>query len=207
MDALDQLQRIIDRPKRRRRQAVIVTVWIALAALATGMTIQLVRASREAERANIEAATAQKVSDFLVISSKRRIRNRPGVRHSQPRRSSNGAPNITGELEEQPLTRARLLMTIGSVYTKMGLYADAIPLFEDAAAIRTRELGEDHEDVAAVLNDLGMAYLSNGDSGMAEECLLRALVVRERSLGPNDVATAHTALNLGNLFRSAGRFE
>ena len=65
VDALDQLQQIIDKPKRRRKQAVITVVWIALAGLAGGMTIQSVRASREAERANLEATAAQKVSDFL----------------------------------------------------------------------------------------------------------------------------------------------
>ena len=79
VDALDQLQQIIDKPKRRRKQAVITVVWIALAGLAGGMTIQSVRASREAERANLEATAAQKVSDFLVISSRRQTRNAPGA--------------------------------------------------------------------------------------------------------------------------------
>ena len=59
-------------------------------------------------------------------------------------------------------------MTIGNVYTKMGLYSDAIPFFEEAVAIRELELGEEHVEVAAALNDLGMAYLSSGDLEKAE---------------------------------------
>jgi serine/threonine-protein kinase len=208
VDALDQLQHIIDKPRRRRRQAVIAAVWIALAVLATGMTIQWYRASREAERANLEATAAQKVSDFLVdLFEEANPEQARGASLTAEEILERGAERISGELEEQPLTRARLLVTIANVYMKMGLYSEAIPLFEEAAAIRTEELGEDHEDLAAVLNDVAMAYLHNGDHAKAEELLLQALDLRERSLGLENVAVGHTALNLGNLYRSAGRFD
>ena len=122
VDALAQLQRIIEGPKRRRRRAVVAAVWFALAILAGGMTIQWVRASREAKRANREAVAAQQVSDFLVnLFEESNPEQARGASLSAEEILQRGAERISGTLEEQPLTRARLLLTIGRVFKKMGL--------------------------------------------------------------------------------------
>ncbi len=208
VDALAQLQSIIDRPKRRRRRALVAAVWLALAVLAGGMTLQSVRASREAERANREAMAAQEVSDFLVgLFEESNPEQARGASSSAEEILQRGAERISGELEEQPLTRAVLLMTIAKVYRAMGLWAEAIPFLEEAIKIRTTELGEEHPEVAAALNDLGATNLSAGDLGKAETLLTRALELRERALGPESIEVAHTLLNLSNLSQRTGRLD
>ncbi|MEJ2448073.1 MAG: serine/threonine-protein kinase [Anaerolineales bacterium] len=113
VDALAQLRRIIDRPRRRRRRAVVAAVWAALAVLAGGMTVQWARASREAQRANREAVAARHVSDFLVnLFEESNPEQARGTSLSAEEILHRGARRIADELEEQPLTRVRLLMTI-----------------------------------------------------------------------------------------------
>jgi len=207
MDALEQLQRIIERPKRRRRRALVAAVWFALVLLAGGMTIQWVRASREAERANREAAAARQVSDFLVgLFEESNPEQARGASLSAEEILQRGAERISGTLEEQPLTRARLLITIGRVFSKMGLYEQAIPLVEEAVEIRTQALGEEHAEVAEALSMLGNCLRNNGDYDEAEARLTRSLELREEIFGPEHLEVADTLHNLGMLCRQAGRF-
>lgn len=57
-----------------------------------------------------------------------------------------GAKEIEQGLLEQPLTRARLIETIGTVYRKLGLYKDAEPLLNRALEIRQKSLGPANEE-------------------------------------------------------------
>jgi serine/threonine protein kinase len=73
LDAAEMLRAVIDRPMRRRRHMLVAAVWFVLGVFGVGMTIQYLRAEREAtraeeqaRRAREEAATARQVSDFLV---------------------------------------------------------------------------------------------------------------------------------------------
>lgn len=208
VDALAELQRIIDRPKRQRRRAVVSAVWIALAVLAIGMTIQSVRASREAERANREAETARGVSDFLVhLFEESNPEQARGASLSAEEILKRGADRIDEELADQPLTRARLLMTIANVHYKMGLYDDALHHAEQAVEIRRRELGEQDGEVGEALSDLGYYRFLNGESGRADEDLQRALEILENAYGPNHIEVANTLMRLGILHRKSARFD
>ncbi len=59
VDALDMLRRIKDRPHRRRRQALVVAVWLVLGLLTVGMTVQSRRAVHAARRAEQETRRAE----------------------------------------------------------------------------------------------------------------------------------------------------
>src|SRR5207248_1921016 len=48
-----------------------------------------------------------------------------------------------GEIGHEPLTQATLMVAIGEVYRRLGVYDRALPLLSKAAAIRMRELGEE----------------------------------------------------------------
>jgi len=208
MDALDQLQRIIDKPKRRRKRAMIAAVWIALAALAVGMTIQSLRASREAKRANREAIAAKNVSDFLVnLFEEANPEQARGASLTAEEILDRGAKRITDDLEDQPLTQARLLMTIGRVYGKMGLYSEAIPFFENAVGIREQELGDEHAEVADALDDLGDTLRRIGEFERAEIHLKRSLEMRQRIFGPDHLKVGNSHQDLGMFLSDVGRFD
>jgi serine/threonine protein kinase/Tfp pilus assembly protein PilF len=207
-DAGERLQWIGNTPRRRRRKVLVAAVWVALTLLAGGMTVQWVRAGREARRAEREAAAASEVSDFLVgLFEESNPEQARGASLSAEEILRRGADRIHEELGEQPLTRARLLITIGRVYNKMGLYAESIPYLEEAVEIREQELGEDHPEVAEALSSLGDYYRRIGDFEKARIALERSLDIRERVFGPDRLEVADSLHGLGILNDNAGRFD
>jgi CHAT domain-containing protein/Flp pilus assembly protein TadD len=66
-----------------------------------------------------------------------------------------------------------------------GKSAEAIPLGQQALAIREKLLGPDHPDVAMVLDGLGSLYEKEGRYSEAEPLYKRALTIREKAFGPN----------------------
>ncbi len=208
VDALAELKRVIERPARRRRRAVVAAVWVVLAMLAGGMTVQWLRASREADRANREAVAAEEVSDFLVsLFEESNPEQARGASLSAEEILHRGAERIAHELEEQPLTRSRLLATIGSVYRKMGLYDQAISILGEALDLRTRELGETSAEVASTLSTLGDYERRSGDFEAAEAHLLRAIELYDRLPEADPIDRAGALLNLGNLLSNDGRLD
>jgi serine/threonine protein kinase len=208
VDALAELRRVIDRPKRHRKQMIVAAVWLVLAGLAAGMTIQSLRASREAERANREAAAAQEVSDFLVgLFEESNPEQARGASLSAEEILQRGADRIDEELADQPLTRARLLMTIGSVYYGMGLYTEAASFVEQALDLRRAEHGEEHPEVAESTSILGLYHRKLNLYDRGEDLLLQALELNERLHGPDHLEVASSAQNLGILYSEQQRFE
>ena len=66
---------------------------------------------------------------------------------------------IETELEDRPITRSRLLLTLGDVHESLGLYDMAQGQFEQALALRRSELGATHPETAVVLSELSsLAY-------------------------------------------------
>ncbi len=165
------------------------------------------RTNREAERALEALAEAQKLSGFLVdlfeVADPERHREEPvNVRELLDR----GAERLQGELADQPLVRARLLHTIGEIYTKMALFEPAEALIAEALEIRERELEPDHPDLLKSVNQLGVIYRRQERHDQAEPLLRRVLAAREaQTTDPVAIALAHN--NLGNLLWSQQRYE
>jgi serine/threonine-protein kinase len=126
---------------------------------AVSATIGMVRATRAEAVARTEAETSRQVSDFLValfeVSDPDEAR---GNSITAREILDQGADRVTTDLNDQPLIQARLLLTIGDVYRKLGLFADAEGLLERSLEIRRAELGEVHPDVAASLQALATVY-------------------------------------------------
>ena len=208
VDAAEQLQRIIDRPRRRRRRIVIAALWLALAGLAAGTTVQSLRASRAARQAATEAEAARRASDFLVdlfaVSDPGEARgNTVTAREVLDR----GAEAIERGLAQEPLLQARLMNTIGAVYTKLGLYSKASPLLEGACEIREEQLGSEHPDLAVSLGALGALRWRQGRYDEAEKLFLRAIEISERRAVRNDPVLAGYQHNLAVLYEEQGRYD
>jgi len=111
------------------------------------------------------------------------------------------------QFKDQPVVDAKLLHTIGDLYRVLGLYPDAVPLEEQALAIRRRVLGEDDPDTLTSLNDLGAVLEQQGKWPEAEKYYREALEKREKLLGPENKSTLTSLGNLGNFLRARGNYK
>jgi tetratricopeptide (TPR) repeat protein len=206
VDALDMIRRIIDRPRRRRRRALVAAVWLALTLFAAGAAIQSIRAARAAERAEIEAVTAQRVVDFLVGMFQAANPDRAAGRTVTAEDIlDEGASRLDGELLDEPLVQATLQRTIGWVYFELGRYDEARRLVEQAADAFEAHLGPEDPAVATALNALAGVAWAQRDLDLAVACYERSLRIRSDHLDPDDPRIAKTMNNLALAYASVER--
>ena len=161
-------------------------VWVAAAALILlSVAAGLLTTTREAHRANREAATAEHVIQFMteMFEASSPFAGDPAeitVRDLLDR----GAAKARKELTEQPEVRARLLSTLGTIYYYLGAFEQALPLLEESFTIQ-EGLDIDALQRAMVLRTIAATYNELSRFEQAETQLLRALDLAERAVGPN----------------------
>jgi CHAT domain-containing protein/Tfp pilus assembly protein PilF len=90
---------------------------------------------------------------------------------------------------------------------QQGKYNEAIPLAEQALAIRKKVLGDNHPDTATSLNNLAELYRVQGRYSEAEPLYKQALAIIKQQLGDNHPSTATSLNNLAFLYQSQGRYS
>ena len=96
---------------------------------------------RAEHRANLEAETARQVSDFLVELFRVADPNQAqGETITARQILDEGSRRISHELRQQPLTRTRLIGTMGTVYRHLGLYEESRAMLEEAASCAAASL-------------------------------------------------------------------
>ena len=157
-------------------------------------------AERERDRANQETEAKTQVSEFLkdlfTVSDPAEVR---GNSVTARELLDQGAEKIEGMLTEQPETRAELMATMGDVYLKLGLYAQAQPLYLETLETRKRVLGDDHPTTLTSMNNLAILYWKQGRHDEAELLFLETLETRKRVLGDEHPRTASSLYNLACL--------
>ena len=73
--------------------------------------------------------------------------------------------------------------------------------------IREKQLGPEHPDTAASLNNLAKLYEHMGDYGKAEPLYQRSLKIMEKQLGPEHPDTAASLNNLATLYQDMGDYS
>ena len=114
------------------------------------------------------------------------------------------AKTVAEKFEAQPLVRARLMLTMGDVYRRLGHYAEARVLLASSLSIREKALGPDHPDVAMSLTNLANLLSSTGDYAGARPLYERALTIYERAVGPEHPELAETLDGLAVTLRKLG---
>ena len=94
---------------------------------------------------------------------------------------------------------------LAQVYAGQGKHVEAEPVYLQALKIYQAVHGENHADVAATLNNLGVLHRMYGQYAEAEPLLMRALAIKERLLGPNHPDVALSVANLGQLYVAQGQ--
>src|ERR1700676_3567278 len=157
------------------------------------------RIELEREPTALERDRAQQVSAFLVdVFSQADPFNAQGKEPTAKDLLDRGAEKISGNLGLQPEVRAQLLESIGLAYRRQGLSERAIPLFEQAVAIRRQERPLDNGHVAVALANLARALTDAGHLISAEAYLTQAVALSESDGKPRPVETADILVQFGS---------
>ncbi|MCZ8117484.1 MAG: CHAT domain-containing protein [Microcystis sp. LE18-22.4A] len=96
---------------------------------------------------------------------------------------------------------------MAALYRVQGRYSEAELLYNRSLAIRKQQLGDNHPDTAASLNNLALLYQSQGRYSEAEPRHKEALAIFKKQLGDNHPLTATSLDNLASLYDSQGRYS
>jgi serine/threonine-protein kinase len=190
---------------RRHRVAVAAAALLVLALLAgtAGTTAGMLRARRAEAAARTEAAAAERYSRFLVDIFETAAPEESKGRDIAAREIlQRGAARIRKELVDEPLLEARLLATIGYVYTRLGLYSEARPMLDEAVALARGKGDPGKVDLAQALIRRGQAERYLNLPGDAESDDREALAILERVYGPNHINVEPAMTELGLLLRT-----
>ena len=185
---------------RRHRAGVAAALLVAVAIIGgtIGTTAALLRALRAEHRATQEAEAARRVSDFLVeIFRVADPSEAQGETITARQILDEGSRRISRELRQQPMTRARLLSTMGTVYRHLGLYEESRPMLEEASELRRGQLGVDSPELAESLAALAALDMLDGHRTRAQSRAEQALAIREAVLPPDSPEIADSLMQLG----------
>ena len=194
---------------RRNRWGVVTAAVVVLALVggAAAATAGFVRATRAEARAREDAATAERVSAFLVglfkVADPREARGNAVTAREM---LDSGATKVEKELSAQPLVQARLMQTMGDAYASLGIYGEASRLLERSRTTRERLLGPSAPELGDNLTALGNLYREQGRYEDADTVGRRGAQILERALGPDDPRVARSLSSLGDLYRRQGRY-
>jgi serine/threonine protein kinase/tetratricopeptide (TPR) repeat protein len=145
-----------------------------------------------------ERDRAQQVSAFLVdVFAQADPFNAQGHESTAKDLLDRGAAKITGNVNLQPEVTAQLLESIGLAYRRQGLAERAIPLFEQALAIRRQERPVNNSHVAVALANLARALTDAGHLISAEADLRQAVDLSESGGDSQPVETADILVQFG----------
>ena len=188
--------------KFMRRHALpafgITAAFFGLAAFA-GMTLWDNNRIEQARDATAqERDHAQQVSGFLVdVFSQADPFNAQGREPTAKDLLDRGAEKILGNGNLQPEVRAQLLESIGLAYRRQGLSDRAVPLFEQAVAIRRQEHPLDAHRTAAAIANLARALIDGGHLVSAKAYLEQALQMSRSGDRTPSVETADILKQFG----------
>jgi serine/threonine protein kinase/tetratricopeptide (TPR) repeat protein len=166
----------------------------------TGVTLwQNHRIELAREATAQERDRAQQVSAFLVdVFSQADPFNAQGHEPTAKELLDRGAEKILGNSTLQPEVRAELLESIGLAYRRQGLSERAIPLFEQAVAIRREEKPLDRHRASAALANLARTLTDGGHLVSAEAYLQQALQMSREGDETPSSETADILLQFGH---------
>jgi len=195
---------------RRHRMGVGVasSLILLLIAFSITTTMQSRRIAGERDRANREAETSKRVSEFLTdifkVSDPSEAR---GNSITAREILDSAADKIYTQLKDQPEVQAQLMMLIGNVYGGLGLYDESQPLLEESLNIRRKILGNDNPETLHSISSMGALLIEQGKVSQAESYFREAMEGQIRILGYNDPATFRSMNNYGAILYYQSKFD
>jgi serine/threonine protein kinase len=224
-DLADDLQRFLeDQPIRARRPTLIqrarkwvrrhpgvfATATVALAAAVVILAVSTGLILRQYNRAEAKGAETQAVLTFVeneIIAAARPEGQDRGHGHDLMLREAmvKALPAVEKNFADQPLTEARLRMTMGMSFLYLGEAQLAAEQFERARTIYTAHLGPRHADTLLSMDRLATSYDDLGRS--LEACALNeeVVAVKKAALGAAHRNTLFSMHNLATSYYRLGR--
>ncbi len=197
--------------RRRNIKRAVVAMLAVMAVTATGGAIVATQQRKVAEeqraRAEVEAQTAKRTSDFIVglfeVSDPSEAR---GNEITAREILDAGAGRIDTELAHEPEIQAKLMDTIGKVYTSLGLFDQAIPLLERSLKQRRTLTPQPEAEIAENLDNLGKVLALKSELDQAEDAYNEALDKRRVLYGKSHPLVADTLAGLAYVKTLKGEF-
>ncbi len=194
---------------RRHRTAVVAAslVFVALVAGVTLATVGFVRAKHAQTRAELEARRATRISDFLT---KMLAQGRPDMMGRDVtvlEMVDSTAAHMTTDttFADDPLVHGNILHALGETYRTLDQYDRAIPLFQQALALKRSAPGDNDRTILVTLNKLSECQAQIGDLAAAIETQKDVVATAERALGKETDDYSAYLMNLGNMYADAGQ--
>ncbi|MCA9736850.1 MAG: tetratricopeptide repeat protein [Gemmatimonadetes bacterium] len=168
------------------------------------------RLQQERDRAQLEAARAQRVSDFMTgVFELADIEYASGTGGNVTAQEllRRGAERAGAELPDEPLILASFLSTIGTAEEGLGNLERARILWDSALVLRRRFAGERSAEVASSLTDLGSLYYESGQYDSALVVWERAMALRADVQGERHNLYAEAVNNVGKALQELGQYE
>jgi len=187
--------------------AIGAILLVFLVVFATTVAIQARRIAKERDRANREAATSKRVSDFMgnmfrVPDPSEAKGNSVTAREILDKASK----EIETGLANDPEVQARLMYTMAKTYENLGLAAESLPLNQRALEIRRRVLGPRDPATLDTMNAVGIDEYYQGRYDEAEKVFREVLQLRREVSGNENRDTLGAMANLSAAYQVQGRY-
>jgi eukaryotic-like serine/threonine-protein kinase len=149
-----------------------------LTAFAVMTSIQATRIANERDRATQEGQRAEQVSNFMldVFAAADPFVNQ-GKEVTARELLDQASRRISGDLNQQPDVRARLLEAIGRAYRRQGQYDRAVVYLEDSVRLRKESTTASTSSMAVTLTELAMTLVELGRFEESERSFNQAVAI------------------------------
>jgi eukaryotic-like serine/threonine-protein kinase len=201
---------------RRYRGPLITACAFALVVM-VGAAVsiwQSVRATKQRNRADAEAAVAQAISDFLrndvLAQASAATQSGPSAKPDPDLKVrtalDRAAARIAGRFDRQPEVEAAIRDTIGETYLDLGLYPEARTQLKRALELHRQVLGAENPDTLRTMSRLGRTVYLQGKYPEAEALIGQALEISRRVLGPEHPDTLSSMKSLADIYHEQGKY-
>jgi Flp pilus assembly protein TadD len=206
-DALKQREQ----QRRHRRMLMVTSAAVAGMVITSGLAAYAMMARNEAERqrlrAEVEAETARRTTEFMVdlfevSDPSEALGNTITAREILDK----GAERIESQLTNQPTIQATLMDTMGTVYTSLGLYDEAVALLRKSLDTREALHGPEDPEVAASMDHLGEVLGKRGDFGEAERLFRQALETKRGAGLGKSLQAAKSLSGVAEMLMEQGKY-
>jgi tetratricopeptide (TPR) repeat protein/tRNA A-37 threonylcarbamoyl transferase component Bud32 len=173
---------------------------------------RLAETEEQKRRADLEAQNAMAMLAFVqnkVLAAARPEGQEGGLgRDVTVRQALEAAlPFVRPGFASQPVTEARLRMTLGGSFYYLGDFKLALEQHEIARELFAANRGPDHPDTLQSMNDLALCYDALGRHADALKLLDETLALQRAKLGPDHPDTLRSMHNLAGSYYALGRYS